>query len=924
MGRMQALEQLGQSVWLDTIDRDLLTSGGLRRLVADEGVRGVTTNPTIFEQAVTHGSAYDAEIASLAASRPDTAAMFESLAVADVSEACDQLRAVHDASGGTDGFVSIEVSPTRAFDTAGTVAEARRLWARVDRPNVMVKVPGTVEGLPAIEQLLADGVNVNITLLFSVDMYRRVIEAFLAGLERRVQAGEPIAKLRSVASFFVSRVDNEADKRLAERAAAAGDPAARSRIEALLGRAAVANAQLAYEAFQASVASPRFQALKAKGASVQRPLWASTSTKNPKYPDTLYVDRLIGPDTVNTMPLATLRAFADHGTPARTIDRDLAGAHAVLAEIERAGVSLRQVTDFLVVDGVKKFSDSYHALLAALEVKRDQLIARGPVRASRRLAVFDDDVAGLVKREGAEKARRLAARDPELWPGDAAARKEIADRLGWLDLPRTMAPRVAELTAFVEGVRRDGYTRVVLLGMGGSSLAPETFGRVFGARAGHPSLAVLDSTDPAFIAAVEAAAPLERTLFLVSSKSGTTLETSDLFAYFWARTQGRGAQFAAITDPGTPLAAEGRARKLRCVFENPPDIGGRYSALSLFGLVPAALLGVDVGALLQRAGRMADACAAGGNPEANPGVRLGAELAAGWSAGRDKITLVAGAGLEAFGPWAEQLLAESTGKRGKGLVPVVDEPLGPPAVYGGDRLFVSLELDGATDGRRTAALEALAQAGHPVVRLVLADRLDIGAEFYRWEVATALAGSWLGINAFDQPNVAESKENTGRVLKQLVAGQAPSAPAAADPARLGDAVSGWLAGIGSGDYAALLAYLPPTPEHDALLASLRKALRDALGVATTAAYGPRYLHSTGQLHKGGPPSGAFLSLESGDGPKLAVPGREYAFGTLELAQTLGDLVALERRGRPVLRIRLGKDGAAGLRAAVERALGARR
>ncbi len=924
MKRIEALEQLGQSVWLDTIDRELLNSGGLRRLIEEEGVRGVTTNPTIFEHAITHGGAYDAEIASLAAVRQDTAAMFESLAIADVTAAADQLRPVHDASGGADGFVSIEVSPTRAYDTAGTVAEARRLWARVDRPNVMVKVPGTVEGLPAIEQLIADGVNVNVTLLFSVEMYRRVVEAYFAGLERRLLAREPLERLRSVASFFVSRVDGEADKRLAERAAAGRDPAERRRIEGLLGRSAVANAQLAYEAFQASVASPRFQALRARGASVQRPLWASTSTKNPKYPDTMYVDRLIGPDTVNTMPLDTLRAFADHGTPARTIDQSLEESRALLADVERCGVSMRQVTDLLVVDGVKKFADSYHALLAALELKRDQLIARGPVRASRRLAAFDEDLAALIKREGAEKTKRLFARDPALWSDDGAAQREIVQRLGWLDLPRSMASHAGDLASFADGVRRAGYARVVLLGMGGSSLAPETFGRVFGAREGYPALAVLDSTDPSFIAEVEHAAPLDRTFFLVSSKSGATLETSDLFAYFWERTGGRGEQFAAITDPGTPLAALARARALRRVFENPPDIGGRYSALSLFGLVPAALLGIDVAALLERAGRMAGDCAAARNPSDNPGARLGAALAAGWNAGRDKVTIVTGPGLEAFGLWAEQLLAESTGKRGKGLIPVVGEPLAAPSAYGSDRLFVALQMEGAPETRLATALTALEGAGHPVVRLSLKDRLDLGAEFYRWEVATALAGSWLGINAFDQPNVSESKENTTRVLQQLVAGQTPSAPEAADPARLGEALARWLAEIGGSDYAALLAYLPPSAEHDTALTQLRAAIRDALGVATTAAYGPRYLHSTGQLHKGGPPSGAFLALEGGGGPELRVPGQRYTFGTLELAQALGDLVALERRGRPVIRIRVGAGGLAAVREALEGALRARR
>ena len=387
------------------------------------------------------------------------------------------------------------------------------------------------------------------------------------------------------------------------------------------------------------------------------------------------------------MPLATLRAFADHGTAERTIDWDVEGARRVFAEIEAAGVSLKDVTGFLVVDGVKKFSDSYHALLATLETKRDRLLAERPVRSSRRLQAFDADVDALLARDGARYVRGLLARQPGLWSQDEAARREIAQRLGWLDLPAGMAPKVAELQAFAEQVRAAGFTRVVLLGMGGSSLAPETFAKVFGPRAGWPTLAVLDSTDPAYIAAVERAAPLDKTFFLVSSKSGTTLETSDLFEYFWQRTGGKsGAQFAAITDPGTPLAALGAERKLRRVFENPPDIGGRYSALSYFGLVPAALIGVDLKGVLERARGMAEACAAADKVAANPGARLAAAFAAAFAAGRDKVTLVTSPDLASFGAWAEQLLAESTGKRGKGLVPVAGEPLGAPTVYGKDRL----------------------------------------------------------------------------------------------------------------------------------------------------------------------------------------------------------------------------------------------
>ena len=597
----------------------------------------------------------------------------------------------------------------------------------------------------------------------------------------------------------------------------------------------------------------------------------------------------------------------------------------MIADIEAAGVSLQDVTDFLVVDGVKKFSDSYHQLLAALEAKRDRLLTEQPVRASRRLRAFDAEVDELLARDGARLVRGLTARDAGLWPADAAGRREIAERMGWLGLPGAMAGHVPEIQAFAEQVRGAGFTRVVLLGMGGSSLAPETFAKVFGPRAGWPMLTVLDSTDPRHIAAVAGAVPLAKTFFLVSSKSGTTLETSDLFEYFWAKTGGKsGAQFAAITDPGTPLAALAVERKLRRVFENPPDIGGRYSALSYFGLVPAALTGVDVGSILAHARVMAEACAAAENVAANPGARLGAAFAAAFAAGRDKVTIVAAPELASFGAWAEQLLAESTGKRGKGLVPVAGEPLGAPTAYGNDRLFVSLALEGAADASQ-APLAALEAAGHPVVRLTLEDRLDLGAEFQRWEVATALAGAWLGINPFDQPNVAESKRNTDRVLRQLVEGRTPLVAAAVERPGFTDALAAWAGGIARGDYVALLAYLPPSAEHDAALSALRTVIRDALGVATTAAYGPRYLHSTGQLHKGGTYRSAFLALEAEGGPRLAVPNEDYAFGTLELAQELGDLIALERRGRRLLRLQLAGNGGGldEVRTALERVLKAR-
>jgi len=364
-----ALALLGQSLWLDYIHRDLLDSGELRRLIEQDGIRGVTSNPTIFEQAIGGGTAYDAAIAALAREGSDARGILEALAVEDVARAADAFRPIYDMAGGNDGFVSLEVAPDLAHDADETVAEARRLWAAVDRPNLMIKVPGTAEGLPAVTRLIADGINVNVTLLFSVEMYRRVIAAYVRGLEQRVEAGRPLDAVRSVASFFVSRVDTEVDKRLEAKIAAATDAAARSRLEGLLGKAAVANAVVAYQAYEAGFMAPAVRALMGKGAAVQRPLWASTSSKNPRYPDTLYVDSLIGPDVVNTVPPATLRAFQDHGRPVRTIDADVAGARRHLAALAAEGIDLRDVTDVLEADGVRKFVDSFTSLLATISAK---------------------------------------------------------------------------------------------------------------------------------------------------------------------------------------------------------------------------------------------------------------------------------------------------------------------------------------------------------------------------------------------------------------------------------------------------------------------------------------------------------------------------------------------------------------------------
>jgi len=884
---MQALLDLGQSVWLDYLRRGMLQSGELQRMI-DDGLRGMTSNPTIFEHAIGGSTDYDHALSRVAASPRTDREIFELLAVEDVRTAADAFRPVYDASQGADGFVSLEVSPTLARDTAGTIGEARRLWAAVDRPNVMIKVPGTREGWPAIERLLTDGINVNITLLFSLEHYRQVAEAYLRALEARRQAGQAIDRVASVASFFVSRVDTEVDRRL---------DATGARPSALRGKIAIANARLAYAWFRDLLDSPRWRALAASGAKPQRLLWASTGTKDPAYSDVLYVDSLIGADTINTLPPQTLQLFEDHGTVRETLAGDAAEAQRVMDGLRAVAIDFDDVARVLEREGVEKFAHSFETLLGVIAAKRKTLAAAAPPRHSVELRAFDQSVARrLVELERADVPKRIWGRDPTVWKPDPHT-PEISDRLGWLNVGEMMAPQVKSLTTFADEIRRE-FDRVVLCGMGGSSLAPEVLWRTFGRRTGYPALAVLDSTDPRAVTAALPGGDLERTLFLVSSKSGTTQETDCLYRYFWERAGGRGVQFVAITDPDTPLARLATERGFRRAFLNPKDIGGRYSALSYFGLVPAALIGIDVGQLLHRAHRMAEACAAWVPARQNPAAWLGAVLAEAALAGRNKATFVLSPGIGSFGLWVEQLIAESTGKEGKGLLPVAEEPLGPPEVYGRDRLFVVLTLAGeqGADDATEPRLGALMAAGHPVVRLALEDRYDLGQEFFRWEFATAVAGAILGINAFDQPNVAESKQNT----KDVLAGKQPPAPPA--PPATAPELERFLAAVRPGDYLALMAYLPPTPQNDRRLEAVRARLRDRLKVATTLGYGPRFLHSTGQLHKGGLPVGHFLQITERPDRDVAIPGMPYTFGQLEAAQAEGDLRALRGRGRPAVRI----------------------
>ena len=753
---LQALRRLGQSVWYDNMYRALIGSGELQRLI-DSGVTGLTSNPTIFEKAVSSGDDYDDSLIAYAKEGLSPEDAFEALAIEDIQAAADLLRPVYEETGGADGFASLEVNPHLAHDTEGTIQAAERLFSALGRPNAMIKVPATPEGIPAIRHLIGQGININVTLIFSLEMYAKVRDAYVAGLEDLVHAGGDPGTVSSVASFFVSRVDTAVDGLLQN----CGE-----KVNHLLGKAAVSNARVAYQDFKKTFATSRFQALSAKGARVQRPLWASTSTKNPEYSDVMYVETLIGPDTVNTMPDATLAAFLEHGTARHSIEDDVHEARETLLALESAGISMDAVTTQLMHDGVKAFADSFDQLIENISAKRERLLAASAAPAGVSLgkarATADEAVATLEK---SDAAARIWSRDHTLWSNDPT---EISDRLGWLDVASSMLGEVDDLTAFADDVRLNGIERVVLLGMGGSSLGPEVLARCLGSRPGFPELIVLDSTLPSRIRTVVETIDPARTLFLVSSKSGATIEPNMLYKFFRRLVEDAvgpadaGARFVAITDPGTPLDDLAERDGFRRTFRNPPDIGGRYSVLSYFGLVPAALIGCDIRALLRSAISMQAACGPEARAPGNPGAWLGAVIGALARSGRDKLTILTSPSLAPIGPWVEQLVAESLGKSGAGVVPIVGEPPMAPELYGDDRNFVYLKLAGE-DSDVDALAEDLALLRHPVIRYELEDLSDMGAEFYRWEFAIATAAAVMGYTPSTSPTCSAPKTSPDRL-----------------------------------------------------------------------------------------------------------------------------------------------------------------
>lgn len=919
-----AMAEAGTSPWLDSISRELLKSGALMRLIKESGVLGVTSNPSIFEKAISDkNGGYDADIRRMFKAGASTLEIYDDLTTSDVRSACDQFKSVAAKSKGEHGFVSLEVRPDLAHDAKGTVADAVRLAKKIKRSNLMIKVPATPAGVEAFRELVSLGINVNVTLIFSLKQYLDILHAYIDGLELLHKKGGDVSKVHSVASVFVSRYDAFIDARLAQLAERETDAGERKDLEALKGKAALANSKVIYDEFEKVCSGKRFQKLKAAGANAQKVLWASTGVKNPAYPDLLYVETLIGPETVNTMPSATLDAVLDHGAiEPETVRQGMADARETVKKLKTWGIDLEEIGSRLQHDGLIAFEKSFDDLMRTIELHCESAAAKVlPVKYKYSLpaAIRKTFPAALLKQEAV--LERILKADASLWKnGDAEHQEIIKNRLGWLRIADTVLGGLYVLDQLKADLAAEKIKDLVLLGMGGSSLAPEVMSLIC-EKTPRPGFRILDSTDPAEIRTLENRIDLKKTVFIVSSKSGSTVETLSQYRYFFDKVsrlyRGKeaayqaGRHFVAVTDDGSRLEKEAYENKFRKVFINPSNIGGRYSALSYFGLVPAALMGVDVRSLVKQARGLLTALAAVKDPAKEDSIAAGVLLAELAVNGSDKLTIWTDKKLRPFGSWLEQLIAESTGKEGRGILPVDQEEPAAAERYSRDRVFLVLTSKGAQDADLAARVKAVKKAGLPVIECVWPQSSCLGAEFLRWEIATAVAASVLGVNPFDEPNVRESKDNTTRLLSLLEKeGRLKS------PENLVKVSSGidfrTLLNASEDEYFALLAFVERSAKTDRILARIQKKLRNGLKNASLRGFGPRYLHSIGQFYKGGPAKGRFIYFVQKDAKDLKIPGARFSFAELKQAQAFGDIQAIIERERPCMTVDLGKDPAAGL------------
>ncbi len=928
-----ALNDAGQSPWLDSISREMLSSGFLKDLVKNKGILGLTSNPSIFQQAFAQGKGlYSADIQRLAKQGKSAFEIYDTLSIKDIQDACDILNPVYVRTQKEHGYVSLEVSPTLAHCTEKTLSEARRLWKRVARANLMIKVPATPEGIPAFRDLISEGINVNVTLIFTLDQYRQVAEAYLEGLQLYTEQHGNSSKVRSVASVFVSRFDTLIDRKLEELSQNARSNHKEAYLK-LRGQAALANSRLIYQEFRKIFASSSFNKLVESGGKVQRLLWGSTSCKNPAYSDLMYVENLVGADTVNTMPQITVEALLDHGKIVpESAASDLSEVRSVIRQLNQWGLDLNQIGNDLQVQGLRQFCDAFDELMKTLErvcmtmsKKSRSQISVPVVRTTLKPDDQEAWSAAIREFDSRQGMELFIKQDPRLWKEDSDHQKVIANRLGWLKVHETMLGKLHDIEAYVQDMQKSKMKFLILLGMGGSSLAPEVMSLICKRSNRTLKFRIVDTTDPQDIRDVEKGITMGAAHFLVASKSGSTIETLSQFQYFYqkvsafygkkATPQEIGGHFTAITDPGSSLESLARKKHFRKVFLNPADIGGRYSALSLFGLVPAALMGIDYRGLLDAARRVYEAqVSSTGNTQKCPGVGVGLLLGALAKKGKDKLTLVTSPSLESFGAWLEQLIAESTGKEKRGVLPVDSEVLGDVSDYGEDRVFLVFKLKNEPLPKISAArMIQLKRAKFPVIEVEWSGPEALGCEFLSWEIATAASSTVLGVNPFDEPNVTESKQITLKFLDEIRKGKMPENPTRYFYLKKTVEWGLILKQIRKTSYVVLLAYLPRNAANQKAFAKLRQMIRRHFKVPVLFGFGPRYLHSIGQFYKGGTPSGLFMEFFIQDRADAAIPDQPYTFGQLKRAQGLGDFEAIQNKGLPIIAVDLGLDSVKALR-----------
>lgn len=909
MATIDELRKMGQSVWLNYIRRHLIVSAELKEFI-DKGIVGFVSNPLILPHIISGSTDYDETIKSLSEQGKQDREIYEDIVFDDIGQLTDLLLPVYRNTQAIDGYVSVGLNPSLVFDTDGIFSEAHRVLSILDCPNVMINIPSTDEGIKAMQELIGEGINVNATNIFSLTQYQAVFDAYINGLEKMAKAGGDLSKVASVASISINSLDTAIDFALEKNGHAE-----------LIGKFAISNAKVIYKHFLENLKGGIWQGLNGQGARPQRLLWDGTEIKNPGYLDTLYMENLVGRFTVSKVLPTTIQSFLDHGKISGNIEDDCSEAYDYFEGIADLDIDINEVARQLQQESMGELSASFDRAVSAISRKRKYLDAGrqnlffslGGCRKAFDTAVKEVTENRLVG--------RIWSHDYRVWKNDPA---EIKNRLGWLHSPEIMTGTINQITLFVQDVISDGYTHALLLGMGGSSMAPDVFQKIFGVKDGYLDLDVLDSTDPEAVIAQRDRLNPSKTLFIVSTKSGTTVETLSFFKFFYnwvvsaVGESDAGSRFIAITDSETPLANLAQRRHFRKCFINDSNIGGRYSALSYFGLVPAALIGVDIEALLDRAMSMVFNCdSCNCMPEENNNcARLGVAIAELYKTGRDKLTFIFSPEIESFSDWIEQLLAESTGKEGKGVLPVVGEAVGSHEVYDKDRVFVQIGLEGSyTQDKEVDELE---RSGQPVIHLHLRDFYDIGGQFFLWEMAVAVASSYLGINPFDQPNVEASKLLAREIVteykekgslpieKPLLRDGQITVYGEEEGERLEEVLNNFLGHAAPGAYVAIQAYLAPMDEVHTAIHRFRMRLRDRLRLATTFGYGPRFLHSTGQLHKGDSGKGLFIQLTVDDGEDVPIPDEEglskssMTFGVLKTAQASGDRKALLKAGRKVL------------------------